>query len=60
MSLDPLLAEGFPISRHALAALVFGATQLVLPKGTPRHRAVGYFWAGLMLFNALRINKLNA
>lgn len=55
MSIDPLLAEGFPISWHALAALaalVLGASQLLLPKGTLRHRTVGYVWAGLMIFIA--------
>jgi uncharacterized membrane protein len=55
LSLEPLLSEGFPISWHALAALaalVLGGTQLVLAKGTPRHRAVGYIWASIMLFIA--------
>jgi uncharacterized membrane protein len=55
ISLEPLLAERPPIAWHAfaaLAALVLGATQFALPKGTPRHRAVGFVWAGLMLFIA--------
>jgi uncharacterized membrane protein len=55
LSLEPLLSEGFPISWHALAALaalVLGGTQLLLTKGTPRHRTVGYIWAAIMLFIA--------
>ncbi len=32
-----------------MAALVVGLTQLALPKGTSRHRAVGYLWAALMV-----------
>jgi uncharacterized membrane protein len=55
LSLEPLLSEGFPISWHALAALaalVLGGTQLLLAKGTPRHRTVGYIWAAIMLFIA--------
>lgn len=52
MSLEPLFAEPPPIPWHALAALaalVLGAAQFALPKGTWRHRAVGFAWAGLML-----------
>jgi uncharacterized membrane protein len=30
-----------------------GVSQLVLPKGTFRHRAAGYIWCGLMLTTAL-------
>ena len=30
-----------------------GATQLALPKGTTRHRVVGYVWAALMLVIAI-------
>ncbi|PSJ65820.1 DUF2306 domain-containing protein [Kumtagia ephedrae] len=55
MSLEPLLAESAPIPGHALAALaalVLGAAQFALPKGTVRHRMVGFIWAGLMLFVA--------
>jgi uncharacterized membrane protein len=36
-----------------LAALPLGLSQLVLPKGTIRHRVVGYVWLGLMVFTAL-------
>ena len=52
MSLGPLLSAPPPIPWHAfaaLAALAIGATQLALPKGTTRHRVVGYAWAALML-----------
>ncbi|WP_328824646.1 DUF2306 domain-containing protein [Mesorhizobium neociceri] len=45
-----------PIPWHAfaaLAALVLGGTQLALPKGTTRHRVMGYAWAALMLVIAL-------
>jgi uncharacterized membrane protein len=55
MSLEPLMAEPFPIPWHAMAALVallLGATQFALPKGTLRHRTVGFVWAALMLFIA--------
>jgi uncharacterized membrane protein len=36
-----------------LLALPLGLSQLVLPKGTIRHRTVGYIWLGLMVFTAL-------
>ncbi|PZV36118.1 DUF2306 domain-containing protein [Mesorhizobium kowhaii] len=56
MSLQPLLAAPSPIPWHAFAAFAasaIGATQLVLPKGTPRHRIAGYVWAALMLVIAV-------
>jgi uncharacterized membrane protein len=56
MSLGPLLSAPPPIPWHAfaaLAALAIGATQLALPKGTTRHRAIGYTWAALMLVIAI-------
>ena len=56
MSLGPLLAAPAPIPWHAFAAfaaLVTGATQLALPKGTTRHRVAGYIWAALMLVIAV-------
>ncbi|MFD2056043.1 DUF2306 domain-containing protein [Mesorhizobium calcicola] len=56
MSLQPLLAAPSPVPWHtfaAFAALALGATQLVLPKGTPRHRIAGYVWAALMLVIAV-------
>jgi uncharacterized membrane protein len=55
MSLDPLLAEGFAVASHAvaaIAALLLGAVQLAAPKGTLPHRTLGYVWAGLMLYIA--------
>ncbi|MEO8927480.1 MAG: hypothetical protein ABI306_10005, partial [Caulobacteraceae bacterium] len=36
-----------------MAALPLGVSQLVLPKGTLRHRTVGYVWCALMTFTAL-------
>jgi uncharacterized membrane protein len=52
MSLAPLL-EAEPVIRvHALAAMaafVLGGIQLMAPKGTLPHRAIGWTWAGLML-----------
>lgn len=56
MSLTPLLAAPLAIQLHAfvaLAAVVLGALQLAAPKGTARHRAAGYGWAGLMLVVAV-------
>jgi uncharacterized membrane protein len=56
MSLGPLLSAPPPIPWHAfaaLAALVIGGAQLALPKGTARHRVMGYAWAALMLVIAI-------
>jgi len=36
-----------------LVALPLGMSQLLLPKGTVRHRTVGYIWLALMVFTAL-------
>jgi uncharacterized membrane protein len=36
-----------------LLALPLGVSQLVLPKGTIRHRTIGYLWCGLMTLTAL-------
>jgi uncharacterized membrane protein len=36
-----------------LLALPLGLSQLLLPKGTIRHRTVGYIWLALMVFTAL-------
>lgn len=47
MNPDPLLSAAHPIPAHAvlaLLAIVIGAVQFALPKGTPLHRVVGYFW----------------
>ncbi|CCV14101.1 DUF2306 domain-containing protein [Mesorhizobium sp. STM 4661] len=56
MSLEPLLSARPPIPWHAFAAfaaLAIGGAQLALPKGTLRHRALGYVWAALMLVIAI-------
>ncbi|TRC99851.1 DUF2306 domain-containing protein [Mesorhizobium sp. WSM4303] len=56
MSLGPLLSAPPPIPWHAfaaLAALTIGGAQLALPKGTARHRVMGYAWAALMLVIAI-------
>ena len=59
------LVEGRPLPqglRHGavlahpasvMLALPLGAAQLLLPKGTVRHRVVGYVWIALMVFTAL-------
>ena len=36
----------------AFAAIALGGVQLALPKGTARHRVLGFSWAALMLFLA--------
>jgi uncharacterized membrane protein len=36
-----------------MLALPIGISQLVLPKGTFRHKTVGYIWLSLMVFTAL-------
>lgn len=56
MSLDPLLAASPAIRFHVMAAVLavaLGTLQLAAPKGTARHRLVGYGWAGLMLIVAV-------
>lgn len=56
MSLGPLLSAPPPIPWHAFAAfaaLAIGGAQLALPKGTVRHRALGYAWVALMLVIAI-------
>jgi len=52
MDLTPLTSATLPIRIHtyaATAAFVLGLVQLAGAKGTARHRALGYAWAGLML-----------
>jgi uncharacterized membrane protein len=52
MDLAPLSNAPLPIQVHAwaaLAAFALGIVQLAGVKGTTRHRALGYTWAGLML-----------
>ncbi len=51
MSLAPLWQATPAIQLHALAAMAafaIGIVQLSAPKGTPRHRAVGWLWLALM------------
>ena len=52
MSIEPLLDQPSVNQIHAfaeMAAFVVALTQFALPKGTNRHRAVGYLWAALMV-----------
>jgi uncharacterized membrane protein len=53
--LPTALKKGAVIAHLAtvLLALPLGVSQLVLPKGTVRHRAVGYLWCALMTATAL-------
>jgi uncharacterized membrane protein len=56
MDLTPLTQAPLPIQLHAYAALgafALGAIQIAGVKGTTRHRALGYTWAGLMLIVAV-------
>jgi uncharacterized membrane protein len=51
MTLEPLLQAPALIQLHAAAALtavLIGTVQLIAPKGTIPHRAVGWTWVGLM------------
>jgi uncharacterized membrane protein len=52
VTLAPLLASPAHIVIHAAfatAALIIGAAVLLLPKGTPLHKALGRIWAALMM-----------
>ena len=52
MTLAPLLSASPVIQAHAafaFAAIALGAVQLLSPKGTLPHRAVGWAWAMLMI-----------
>jgi len=54
--LDRFCRRRLPIPWHAfaaLAALAIGGAQLALPKGTMRHRPLGYAWVALMLVIAI-------
>ena len=51
--MDPLFLEARPIPSHALMALlavVIGGVQLMSPKGTCQHKALGYIWVSLMMY----------
>ncbi len=49
------LRDGAVVAHLAsvMLALPLGISQLLLPKGTFRHRTVGYIWLALMTFTAL-------
>jgi uncharacterized membrane protein len=49
------LRQGAVVAHLAsvMLALPLGVSQLVLPKGTLRHRTVGYIWLALMTFTSL-------
>lgn len=52
MTLSPLLSASPLIQIHALlgaAVLLLGLGHLILPKGTPRHRMMGWLWVGLLV-----------
>lgn len=56
MNLAPLASAPLAIQLHAyaaMAAFALGVVQLAGVKGTTRHRALGYTWAGLMLVVAI-------
>ncbi len=56
MSLAPLLDAAPAIPIHAFAAMtafVLGVVQLAAPKGTLRHRTLGWIWVLLMLSVAI-------
>lgn len=49
---EPLANAASPIPLHAVAALAalgLGAVQFVLPKGTRRHKLLGWLWVLLMV-----------
>lgn len=51
MTLAPLLRADPVIQLHAFAAMAafaLGAVQLAAPKGTLRHRAMGWLWVALL------------
>lgn len=53
--IPPVFGKAAVLAHFAtvLAALPLAASQIVLPKGTTRHRAVGYVWCALMIATAL-------
>ncbi|AFS48725.1 putative membrane protein (DUF2306) [alpha proteobacterium HIMB59] len=60
-----LLSQQSPIPLHAIIAIfaiVVGGVQLVLKKGTPLHKFMGWVWVSLMLivcFTSFFIHKVN-
>lgn len=56
MTLTPLWNDGVIISIHAIVAIgamVLGAFQFILPKGTSTHRGIGTLWVSLMAIVAV-------
>lgn len=56
MNFNSFYEAGFVIQIHmvvALAAILIGAIIFINPKGTPRHKAFGKIWVGLMVVVAL-------
>lgn len=54
--MDAILHASLAIRLHllmALAALVLGALMLMMKKGTPWHKSMGYLWVILMILTAL-------
>ncbi|MGO1076900.1 DUF2306 domain-containing protein [Inquilinus sp. CA228] len=52
MSLAPLLDAPLAIQLHVAAvciAVILAPLQLILPKGTPRHRAMGWIWTAAVV-----------
>ncbi len=56
MNFEPLWQSEWIVIIHALAAIlavVLGAVQLAMPKGTPVHRGLGRVWVALIALVAL-------
>lgn len=56
MTIDPILTASTEVQLHllaALAALVLTPMMLLIPKGTPRHKALGRLWVVAMALTAL-------
>lgn len=56
MDIDPLFEAGWVIYSHSLiaaAAMLLGAAQFLLKKGTRLHRRVGWIWVVFMALVAL-------
>ena len=64
MHLDPLWAAGPVIASHALLAIGafgIGIAQFALPKGTTRHRVMGWAWVlmmGAVAFGSFFISEI--
>jgi uncharacterized membrane protein len=56
MSLAPILASSAVIQFHVAAAalaLGLGSAMIIMRKGTPTHKAIGWIWVGIMFAVAL-------